>query len=173
MKIEKIGSQTGVIRIPLSQGFFATIDAVDLPLVEGGKWSAMVQRRRDGSIRAVYAQRKQIVDGFQRLVRMHRLIACAPSEMAVDHIDGDGLNNRRENLRVVTTAQNAHNTKPHANTLTGLKGVAFDKRRGVWIARIMANGLRHDLGRFNSPQSAHEAYCEASAKLHGEFGRTT
>ena len=172
LRREVIGNQTDVIRVPLSQGYVATVDAADAELIAGQKWSATVQLRSDGSVRAVYAQRRQVVNGIKRPVLMHRVIAGETQGLEVDHIDGDGLNNTRANLRLVSRAQNAHNRKPQANTLTGLKGVAFDGRKGRWVARIMRDGKRFYLGYFDSADKAGAAYAEASARIHGEFGRS-
>jgi hypothetical protein len=95
-----------------------------------------------------------------------------PHGLEIDHIDRDGLNNRRENLRVSTPSQNSQNSRKNSLNTSGFKGVFFQKGLGKWRAQIKTNGKRKSLGCFLSPEEAHEAYCRASDKYHGEFGRT-
>ena len=87
----------------------------------------------------------------------------------MDHKDHDTLNNRRENLRIATHAQNLWNTKILANNTSGFKGVSFFKPRGTWRSRIMLNGKQNLIGYFDSPEEAGAAYVEAAKRLHGEF----
>jgi hypothetical protein len=92
--------------------------------------------------------------------------------MEVDHIDGDGLNNTRSNLRVVTKTQNMQNRRINKNNTSGHKGVAWDKESQKWMAYISSHGVRRNLGRFETPEQAAAAYLKGSLELHGEFGRT-
>jgi len=87
----------------------------------------------------------------------------------VDHADGDRLNNRRENLRKATHAQNQQNTKLSKANTSGFKGVTF--RAGRWGAGIRANGTFTYLGRFTTKEEAARAYDAAARQLHGEFAR--
>ena len=89
-----------------------------------------------------------------------------------EEIDGDGLNNSRANLRAATVSENQHNRRLDFDSTSGLKGAHFDKSRGKWLARIKVNGTSIYLGLYSSAEEAHTAYCAASAKYHGEFGRT-
>lgn len=102
-------------------------------------------------------------------VFMHRMImGVTDSNLYVDHKDGDGLNNVRDNLRVSTNAQNQWNTKSRGGA-SKYKGV--DLRGGNrWRARIRVNGKRYDLGYFDTEREAGLAYNEAVKKYHGEFG---
>jgi hypothetical protein len=85
----------------------------------------------------------------------------------VDHKDGDGSNNRWENLRDVTAAVNAQNKRrAQANSATGLLGVSFDKWSGRFAARIDVGGKGVNLGRFDDPKAAHEAYIAAKREFH-------
>lgn len=89
-----------------------------------------------------------------------------------DHINGDTLDNRKCNLRKCTVAQNCQNSKRHKDNQTGYKGVTYDKRRACFRSSIHVNKTTIYLGVFPTPEEAHAAYCEASKKYHGEFGRT-
>jgi len=87
----------------------------------------------------------------------------------VDHINGNGLDNRRENLRVANKMQNQYNSARQHNNRLGLKGVHKNGRR--YRAQIRADGVKHNLGYFDTAEEAHAAYCEAAKRLHGEFAR--
>lgn len=154
-----------VAYVPLTKGYEAVIDAADVSLVDGFSWYANVQPR------AVYAARTDRSSHKPRTVTLHRLLADDPVGMEVDHRDADGLNNRRDNLRVATTAQNQHNARISKRNTSGLKGVTFNKDRGKWQAKIMRDRKRHHIGYFGCPTTAHFAYVKASRLLHGEFGR--
>ena len=89
----------------------------------------------------------------------------------VDHKDGNGLNNRWENLRPATQSQNTRNRRINSNNTSGFKGVYLDKRDGRYDARITICGETHNLGRFSNPQDAHNVYVAAAKKHFGEFAR--
>jgi hypothetical protein len=148
--------------VPLTQGLEAVIDADDVPIVEGFFWS--VARRRH----MIYAQRG-IPGG---IILMHRAIKNAPNGLQVDHIDRDGLNNRRANLRFATHAQNNQNKAMHPLNSSGFKGVSLYKPNGRWRAYIDKDGHRTCLGYFATPEEAHAAYVAAASTLHGDFANT-
>lgn len=156
--------------VPLTQGYEAIIDADDVPLVGGVNWAAVVARRRDGSIRNVYAFRACRHEKPTG-VYLHRAIMGKPSHLDVDHIDCNGLNNRRSNLRLATVAQNQHNSRRAVDNTSGFKGVYWSAAKRKWRARISDNGQRLHLGHFGCPTAAAVAYAKASATLHGQFGR--
>jgi hypothetical protein len=103
---------------------------------------------------------------------MHRAILRAGDGHNVDHIDGDGLNNRRSNLRFATTAQNSANRGKQKNNTSGFKGVRWHKRDKRWRAVIGINGKTKQIGSFKTPEAAYDAYCAAARELHGVFART-
>lgn len=146
-------------RVSLTQGLFAVVDAGDVDAVSRFKWSVNVGSR--GHRYAV------ALDGGVR-VWMHRLLTSAPDGMVVDHIDGDGLNNRRENMRVCTQAQNAMN-RTSIRHPAGRKGLRYDPQSGHWAARVAISGKRPWLGTFETEAEARDAYNEAAQRLHGEF----
>lgn len=109
------------------------------------------------------------IDG--KLVYMHRLILGLTDRKVVgDHRDGNGLNNRRSNLRSCTQAENMRNTRKRSDNTSGFKGVS-SHHSGRWAARLHVNGKKHWLGLHDTPELAHAAYKSAAAKLHGEFAR--
>jgi hypothetical protein len=101
-------------------------------------------------------------------VLMHRAVAKPSSSAVVDHINGNRLDNRRENLRNCTQAENARNTRRIVNK-SGARGVVFDMRDQKWAAAIGFQGRRIHLGRYDSPEEAGQAYDSAARQLHGEF----
>ncbi|MEW6206671.1 MAG: AP2/ERF family transcription factor, partial [Pseudomonadota bacterium] len=107
-------------------------------------------------------------------ILMHRLILNAPPGIQIDHIDMDGLNNTKANLRLATPQQNRCNrSKTRANT-SGYKGVIQNKsawKTTKWIASIVVNRKRMYLGSFNTPEEAAYAYDNAAKQYFGEFAR--
>lgn len=79
--------------------------------------------------------------------------------------------NRIKNLREASYLQNNQNSAVKVSSISGLKGVRKDERRGTWSAKIRVNGKRLYLGTFNSAEEAHEAYIKAANKYFGEFAR--
>lgn len=88
----------------------------------------------------------------------------------VDHINRDKLDNRLQNLRLASRSENARNTRAHNDSASGLKGVMWHPSRSKWRAKIMVHGKAVCLGLFATRHQAFDAYCRASAELHGDFG---
>lgn len=106
-------------------------------------------------------------------MRLHRyILGCIKNDKnEVDHKNGNTLDNRKQNLRVCSHSQNSKNAKRSKNNKTGYKGVSWHKRDCCYQARIGVNMKRVHLGYYNTPEEAYAAYCEASKKYHGEYGR--
>lgn len=105
-------------------------------------------------------------------ILMHRLVLWADKLSDVDHVNGNGLDNRIVNLRQCTTAQNLWNQKTRRNNTSGFKGVSYarDKfRTKPWHASIMTNGRRKFIGFFSTPEEASVAYENAGREQRGEF----
>lgn len=150
--------------IPLSKGYVALVDDDDYERVSQFKWHAEVQRH------TVYAKRNLRRGGGGRTPeRLHRFILRPPDGIAVDHIDGDGLNNRRENLRLATTNGNSQNRRKQTNNTSGYMGVSWHKVRGKWRAEIRVGGRAKHLGYYECPTEAAKARDKAAFELHGEF----
>lgn len=148
--------------IPLTQGLFAIVNDDDYQELSKHKWYAHKQHG------PVYAERKQTIDGRQVTVKMHRAIMGNLGEV-IDHIDGNGINNVRSNLRFASHSQNACNRKTMSNNTTGQRGVVFVKGANKWRATISKKGVRKNLGYFASFQDAKEAYIKASKVVHSQF----
>ena len=131
----------------------------DLPLIKGYKW----YENSNGYAMSRVNKKEQIF--------LHRLIINPPKEMYVDHIDGNPLNNKRENLRVCTHQQNIMNQKLRVDNKSGIKGVAWDERREMWRARIHANGKDNHLGYFTNREEAKKSRLAAELKYFGEYSR--
>jgi len=107
----------------------------------------------------------------------HRIIwewchgVCLTADDEIDHIDGDRMNNRIENLRKATRAQNQWNAKVRKDNTSGFKGVSWHKRQKAWAANISINGKVKFLGAFNTPEEAHAVYTARAKELRGEFAR--
>lgn len=89
----------------------------------------------------------------------------------IDHIDGNGLNNRISNLREAVHSENARNRGAQRNSKSGIKGVSWHVESGRWQAKIQHHGKGKNLGYYATPEEAREAYCKAAKELHGEFAR--
>ncbi len=147
---------TEVRRIPLNDGLFATVDAGDYERVSKHRWYAT----RHG--RNVYAATG--VNG--RTVYMHRMLMRPRKGYVVDHIDGNGLNNRRCNLRVCTPAQNLTNKAPRGGSS---QFVGVYRRRDKWIAHVTHRGQFYYVGIFNDEVEAAKARDRKAYELHGEY----
>ncbi len=152
--------------IQLTKGKVAIVDDADYEWLNQWKWHA-------GSGRGtIYALRKSGKRPFMKTICMHRLIMNTPNGMEVDHINMNGLDNRRKNLRNCTRIQNARNVKILSTNHSGYKGVSWSKFANKWSAYINIDGKKSHLGYFCIVQDAARAYDKAAKEFFGEFART-
>ena len=105
-------------------------------------------------------------------VSMHREIMKPIKGYCVDHKDGDGLNNKRDNLRIVTIAENNYNKSKSRRTLSSqYKGVSIDKRTNKWRVIIYYKYRKIHLGMFDDEIEAAKAYDEAAKELYGKYAK--
>jgi len=165
-KLIPVLQQTGVW-IPLTQGEFARIDFQDWPLISQHKWQASLEYKMWYAKRSVAVPKK-------RTIRMPREILGLEhgDGIWVDHINGDGLDNRRGNLRICTPSENSANQKMRSDSHNNWKGVKFDarpQRQKRWVARITQNGKEIFIGYFDTELEAAKAYDKKARELFGEF----
>lgn len=157
--------QLRTIEIQLTRGLVALIDDADVSTVSKWKWQAKRSRN------TWYALRTGWSNGHKTCVLMHHVV-FGRDGLLIDHVDGNGLNNTRDNLRSATNRQNCQNRIALLSCSSKFKGVDFYKRSSRWRARIKIDGKLKHLGEFQNEIDAALCY-DAAAKIHfGEFART-
>jgi hypothetical protein len=144
--------------IPLTKGRYAIIDAADYERVAQYKWCTF------GSGERLYACR----NCKGKMIFLHRFLTNAPKGKVVDHIDGNGLNDRRENLRVCTHRQNSHNARPFGKA-SRFKGVWWNRIKKMWEVRIRYRGRSTWIGLFRDEIEAARAYDRKAYECFGEY----
>lgn len=158
--------QSETREIPLTRGKIAIVDAADYEYLSQFKWQA--QPNKPGKYYAFRYGRKP--DGTKTRLAMHReILGVTDPSVDVDHKDGDGLNNTRNNLRPATSQQNNCNKGPGIRNTTGYKGVSWSQYMRKFKAGIMLDGKERHLGYFYTDIEAAHAYDIAASELHGEF----
>ncbi len=147
-----------VCKIPLTRGYFAIVDADDYERLNQYKWHVKVKSNGH------YAYRTQ----GRKKIAMHRQILNAPPDMYCDHINHNGLDNRKANLRLCTPQQNAYNRKPLDRT-SRYKGVFWNSEMRKWRTEIKHNSQTIFIGYFDYEADAAIAYDDWAAELFGEF----
>lgn len=129
---------------------YTKVDPSDESLVNTWTWSLL----RTG--KKLYAIRPSMVDGRKRTVYLHRFLLGLNygDTREGDHLDGDGLNNRRRNLRIGTHAMNLQNQIPQVGRASKYRGVTWEKRRQKWQAQVKRDKRNIFLGYFSSEDAA-------------------
>lgn len=149
------------VEIPVGDTF-ALVDRRDYKRVAQHRWFLRRDKHTNYALANIY------VDGVRKKIQMHRFILeLPPSTPWVDHINHDGLDNRRRNLRTVTPSENHMNRRTNYGT-SGFKGVYFDRRSGLWVAQITANGKQQRIGQYATEEEAARARDRRAKQLHGE-----
>jgi len=146
--------------ISLTQNKTALVDDSDFEYLNQWKWHVYKSRR------TFYAARQTRLDsGKQRKLGMHQVImGKSPNGFVTDHKDGNGLNNQRDNLRIVTHRQNAQN-QHHRYKTSQYPGVSRDKLQNRWQVRVLINGKKKHLGYSKDEAMAFELYKKAVENL--------
>lgn len=149
-------------------GYTVLIDDEDFEKVKDHNWSIEPYALKKGKYYFRYFDNE-----ITNTITLHRFVMNCKlyDNKEIDHINGNTLDNRKQNLRVCTHAQNMRNQKKRVNNTTGYKGVHYQKDHKKFIARINVDKKCYRLGYFSTAEEAYAAYCEASKKYHGEFGR--
>ncbi|MCP4651218.1 MAG: hypothetical protein GY853_14215 [PVC group bacterium] len=155
--------------IPLTQGKFALVDDEDFKWLMKSNWNLITPKGRK------YAKTEKCTNKKRVCMYMHIEILKRHSTfkegMDTDHIDGNGINNQKRNLRVCEHNKNLFNRGKQQNNTSGYKGVTWSKVAKKWISQIWCNKNRMHLGLFVDKTEAAKAYNEAAKKYHGEFAR--
>lgn len=156
------------VEIALTQGLYAIVFERDYKSLSQFNWYA--QKSHDGhTFYAMRSVKNPRPPPRQKAIIMHRVILNAPEGVQVDHIDHNGLNNCRDNIRLATSWQNKGNTKLTRANTSGYIGVTWHKRDRRWQAMIKINGKSEYLGGFDDIIEAAEAHDEAALEELGEF----
>lgn len=149
-------------RIPLTQGFYALVDDADYSDLVKHRWYYC----------RGYARRNvSLSNGKQETVLMHRVLLglAKHQKILADHANGNKLDNRRSNLRVCTSSQNAMNCPLGLDNTSGYKGAFWLERNQKWMSKIKVKGVQVYLGLYATAEDAHEVYLSAAGELHGDF----
>jgi len=156
--------------IPLTRGQVALVDDQDYERLARFRWHYQPGKKTGYAVRNVRVGPRKLDKKIQ--IRMHKEILQVSAGQQVDHRDGDGLNNQRDNLRASTNQQNQHNARKHQNgTASRFKGVSRAQKRDAWVARIRINGRIKYLGYFKDERDAARAYDSAAVEHFGEFAK--
>jgi len=156
-------------RIPLTQGKYAIVDPEDFERLNKHKWQANKSQNTFYAVRTVRVGEKCIS------VKMHREVIHPPDHLVVDHINHNGWDNRKANLRHATRSQNNFNRSiiKKEDSSSKNKGVSWKKDKKKWQAQIYVNGQFKFLGYFKNEIQAAKAYDEAAKKHYGQFACLT
>lgn len=144
-------------KIKLTQDKYAVVDNADFDYLNQWKWSLLQGK---------YAHRNA---GKKGHIRMHRLIMDAPNDMSVDHINGDGLDNRRSNLRICSHRENLKNMRISRSNRSGYKDIYWDSTRQKFAVQIMSDGKKYYGGRYDAIGEAIQSRNKLILELHKEF----
>jgi hypothetical protein len=151
--------QGRIMRIILGGGPDAIVDEQDYDNLVSYQWRAI------RGLRTCYAVRNE----GEKLIKMHRQILSCCDGLMVDHINHNGLDNRRSNLRICTASQNQQNRQPSNYGKSRYKGVCWHSGKKKWRAAIVLDGRSIHIGYYDYEIDAAVAYDDAAIELFGEF----
>jgi hypothetical protein len=154
-----------IITSPKYGSFVLQFDEMDSDKVGNHKWTPF----KCGKV--FYAVRRAPLNGKKRLILLHKEIMPCPTNKEIDHEDGNGMNNTRNNLRIVNRSQNSMNKGKHRDNTSGFKGVYFHKLMRRWHVEIMVGGKKIHGGYHDTPALGAIEYNHLALKHHGEFAK--
>jgi HNH endonuclease len=149
----------------LGQGYVAMVSPEDESVLQDTSWRI----QRHPTCKVIYA-RSQL--RYKKVRTLHREVLGASPGQMVDHINHNGLDNRRSNIRFCTPSGNMANRRLHTNNTSGLKGVSYSRSSRKWTAMIAVNGHQRCLGLFESVEEAARVYDAAAIQAFGQFALT-
>lgn len=155
--------------IPLTKGYVALVDDADYEWLHQWKWQALINQRPN--VTHVYAIRSTKRDGRRRQVMMHREILPPPPGMLIDHINFNGLDNQRTNLRICSPSQNTVRKRLIQN-LYGMRGIQYRGGPLPWVGYVMKDGRNRYTAHLPTPEAARDARDALARELYGEFAIT-
>lgn len=161
MKVEPKSSMT---KIELTQGFYSIIDSEDFSRIAKYSWCLHKNGKQGKKYAATRTKNKYVL--------LHRLILDAVnSKFQVDHINGDTLDNRKQNLRLCSRSENLRNGKKHIDSKSKYKGVIYNKLNKNYRARICKDYKIIEIGSFKTEKGAAKAYDKKAIELFGSFAK--
>ena len=154
-------------QITLTQGKIALVDDSGFDMLSKFKWFANKFNGKWYAVRSFGTRKTK-----KGSIMMHREIMKTVKGMDTDHIDGDGLNNQRKNLRACTHSENSCNRGKQKNNTSGFKGVTWNKTGKTWQAQIKVKNKYIYLGCSPSESFAYKMYVEGCEKYHGKFSNS-
>lgn len=152
-------------KIPLNRGYVAIVDDEDYDRLSQYRWFVTINPSGNK-----YAKRRHTINGVTKHFRMHReVLGLSHPPPYVDHVNWNGLDNRKQNLRICTQSQNCQHMRPRSNGSSIYKGVRKHGNRQSWSSEIYIKGERIYLGYFLNERDAARAYDGAAKKHFGEF----
>jgi hypothetical protein len=154
--------------LALTKGYYALVDDDDYYWVSQFNWSAI---EVNGNVYARRNKKKGILKSKEPYeIYLHRVIMrCSDKSKVIDHIDHNGLNCQKNNLRICNADENKRNIKSYTNSSSNFLGVSYDKARNKWVAQLTHNGNKILNKRFNTESEAAMAYDIIAKKHHGKF----
>jgi hypothetical protein len=155
-------------KILLNHGKFALVDDADFEMLNRYKWHAQPHRNTHYAVSGSFR-----INGKQVLIKMHRIVLGfnRGDGNQSDHINGDGLDNQRANLRKTTNQENQRNNRLRCDSTSKLKGVHWDKKSNKWRGHIFDGSKKLHLGFFSTDIETAKAYDAAATKYFGRFAK--
>jgi len=165
------------MKLKTKNGYEFEIDDEDFRIISRYNWYGYKARNKiktgDISWKSSYVYTSMWINKKSQNIRLHRLILEAPKGVQIDHINGNGLDNRKANLRFCNNSQNLMNQRKRITNKSGYKGVSLraNGKKKKWVAQIRINGNNKFIGHFETAAEAAIAYNNKAKELFGEFAR--